>query len=305
MKQERLLYGDGVGSVSLVESMGVEMTIVNSARVSLGKHNHHIDLTKRDIKLIRYLIENRHTSTLEHCVVTFRIKVPLFVRSQHHRHRTWSFNEISRRYTDDGLEFYTPETFRSQHLSNRQASNLDKFNPILPSITGDSQDACEALRAHVLDCVDLFESMIDAGIAREQARMVLPQNLYTEYYGTVNLNNLIKFIGLRITSHAQWEIRMVALRMLEIAGELWPQVVGPLLDRLYIVELCELRGEPEPAASKIEHVIKKLRACWSSGDLHYLRLGQLLANVIGDADLASVSDERLLTHLENFANERQ
>ena len=89
------LYDDGIGKVELVDSVGTDLTIVNSARVSFGVHKE--DLDDKDKKLIRYLIKHKHTSTLEHCFVTFRVKVPLFIRSQHHRHRTWSYNEISRR----------------------------------------------------------------------------------------------------------------------------------------------------------------------------------------------------------------
>ena len=78
-------------------------------------------------RLIRYLISHKHTSTLEHCVVTYKFTVPLFIRSQHHRHRTWSYNEISRRYTDKELRFYCPREFRTQHKSNRQASNIEEL----------------------------------------------------------------------------------------------------------------------------------------------------------------------------------
>ena len=122
------LYGDGIGHVEYVEHMGSDLSIVNSARVSFGKHKQELD--GKDKKLIKYLIKHRHTSTLEHCLVTFRFKVPLFIRSQHHRHRTWSYNEISRRYTEENLQFYEPKTFRTQHKSNRQASNVDELDPI-------------------------------------------------------------------------------------------------------------------------------------------------------------------------------
>ena len=116
------LYGDEIGKVEYVEHMGSDLSIVNSARVSFGKHKEELD--GKDKKLIKYLIKHRHTSTLEHCLVTFRFKVPLFIRSQHHRHRTWSYNEISRRYTEENLQFYEPRYFRTQSKSNRQASNL-------------------------------------------------------------------------------------------------------------------------------------------------------------------------------------
>ena len=124
------LYNDEIGRVDYVGHMGDDLTVVNSARVSFGKQKEALD--EKDRKLIRYLIKHRHTSTLEHNTVTFRFVVPLFVRSQHHRHRTWSYNEISRRYTDFDIKFYTPSKFRTQHKSNRQASNEnDLIDPIL------------------------------------------------------------------------------------------------------------------------------------------------------------------------------
>ncbi len=123
------LYDDDIGKVEYVDHMGTDLTIVNSARVSFGVEKQELD--ERDIKLIKYLIKHRHTSTLEHNVMTFRFKVPLFIRSQHHRHRTWSYNEISRRYTDVNLEFYQPNQFRTQHKSNRQASNNELVDPVM------------------------------------------------------------------------------------------------------------------------------------------------------------------------------
>ena len=121
------------GFIEVVDSLGNDLTVVNSARVSFGVEKH--ELEPRDIKLIKYLIKHKHTSTLEHCSVTFKFTVPLFVRSQHHRHRTWSYNEISRRYTDKNFQFYEPEQFRTQHKSNRQASNPDELiNPNINKI---------------------------------------------------------------------------------------------------------------------------------------------------------------------------
>jgi thymidylate synthase (FAD) len=214
------LYNDGIGSVSYVQHMGSDLTVVNSARVSFGVEKTELD--DRDRKLINYLIKHRHTSTLEHNSVTFKFVVPMFVRSQHHRHRTWSYNEISRRYTDKDLQFYLPKSFRTQHKSNRQASNAEEL--IDPRVYGDLAvlTASELLKLRTRDCLDTFNIMLEAGVCREQARMVLPQSLYTEYYGTVNLNNLLKFIDLRTHEGAQWEIQKVAEACLEIASDLWP-----------------------------------------------------------------------------------
>ena len=219
------LYGDGIGKVEYVEHMGSDLTIVNSARVSFGVHKEELD--ERDIKLIKYLIKHKHTSTLEHNFITFRFKVPLFIRSQHHRHRTWSYNEISRRYTDVNLEFYQPTEFRTQHKSNRQASNNELIDPVMLRFEdGGVLTTAGALRQHHDRSLHLYNEMIELGVCREQARGVLPQNLYTEYYGTTNLNNLMKFIGLRLHEGAQWEIQQVAKACLDIAEELYPVTVA-------------------------------------------------------------------------------
>ena len=103
---------DGQGWVGLIDHLGSEATIVNAARVSFGKLKSEMDA--RDVRLLEYLISNRHTSPLEHMVFTFSVHCPLFVRGQWHRHRTWSYNEISRRYTEIDLEFYTPGRLRRQ-----------------------------------------------------------------------------------------------------------------------------------------------------------------------------------------------
>ena len=219
---KKRLYGDNVGFVELVDAMGDDLTVVNSARVSFGKHKSR--LTKKDKKLIKYLIEHRHTSTLEHCFVTFRVKVPLFVRSQHHRHRTWSYNEISRRYTDFDIEFYEPAFFRTQHESNRQASNEHIL--IDPVLKNWQLEASDCVRMHHEQSLKFFNELIEAGVCREQARGVLPQNMYTEYYASANLNNILKFINLRLHEGAQLEIQEMAKAMLDIVTKLYPVTVG-------------------------------------------------------------------------------
>ena len=238
-EKQIFLYNDGIGSVSYIDHMGNDLTIVNSARVSFGINKAELD--QRDKKLINYLVKNRHTSTFEHNVVTFKFVVPLYVRSQHHRHRTWSYNEVSRRYTDKNIKFYEPPAFRTQHKSNRQASNEDeKINPSFRSGAFNYTlypvgvyTACDAIRDHHVNSLELFNKLVEKGVCREQARGVLPQNMYTEYYGTCNLSNLLKFIDLRLDSHAQWEIQKVAEACLEIAEDLWPVAVRSYRDNKY------------------------------------------------------------------------
>lgn len=225
-KKSIKIYSDDIGSVDYVDHMGADLTVVNSARVSFGVEKESLD--ERDKKLINYLIRHKHTSTLEHCIITYRFNVPLFVRSQHHRHRTWSYNEISRRYTDVGIGFYEPESFRTQHKSNRQASNADELeNPVIYNYEdGGKLQAASLIKRHHEHSLRMFNDLITAGVCREQARGILPQNMYTEYYGTVDLNNLLKFVDLRTHDGAQWEIQKVAEACLEIATDLFPETIG-------------------------------------------------------------------------------
>ena len=221
------LFGDDIGAVEYVSHMGTDLSVVNAARVSFGSEKEEVD--EKDIKLINYLMAHNHSSPFEHCTLTFKFIVPLFIRSQHHRHRTWAYNEISRRYTSVDIEFYEPKKFRTQHKSNRQASNNELVDPILEynrSGLPVSGNAAGMLKAHHKECVKLFESMLEAGVCREQARGVLPQNLYTQYFGTVNLHNLLKFVSLRVHEGAQWEIQQVARACLKIAKQYFPHSVG-------------------------------------------------------------------------------
>ena len=219
------LFGDNKGSVEYITHMGSDLTIVNAARVSFGAQKEQLD--EKDIKLINYLMQHNHTSPFEHCSITFRFVVPLFIRSQHHRHRTWAYNEISRRYTSVDMKFYSPKEFRTQHKSNRQASNDELINPVLnSSYTAIGFELADnAVEMHHTRSMGLYNALIDSGVCREQARGVLPQNLYTEYYGTANLHNLLKFVSLRIHEGAQWEIQQVAKACLQVAKEHFPHAV--------------------------------------------------------------------------------
>ncbi len=220
------LFGDDIGAVEYVSHMGTDLSVVNAARVSFGTEKTEVD--EKDIKLINYLMKHNHSSPFEHCTLTFKFTVPLFIRSQHHRHRTWAYNEISRRYTSVDIKFYEPKEFRTQHKSNRQASNDELIDPILEYNRAGlpvSTTASSMVSAHHKECMKLFDSLLQNGVCREQARGVLPQNLYTQYFGTVSLHNLLKFIQLRSHEGAQWEIQQVAEACLEIAEEFFPNSV--------------------------------------------------------------------------------
>jgi thymidylate synthase (FAD) len=230
------LYNDSIGYCQTLDYMGTDLTIVNSARVSFDIK--HQNLEPRDEKLIHYLYKNKHTSPFEHCSIKFECNVPLFVARQHMRHRTWSFNEVSRRYTDVNLEFYLPEEFRPQADTNRQASVHDgnMVNPVIQVIHGSTQiwhsTASELLKSHTRKSVQLYNQMLEGGVCREQARMVLPQNMYCKYVATTNLHNILKFISLRDKPEAQWEIRKLAQEMGNSVSELYPIAWAAYLDTI-------------------------------------------------------------------------
>ncbi len=207
---------DGQGWVGLIDHLGSEATIVNAARVSFGKLKS--DMDDRDVKLLDYLIENRHTSPLEHVVFTFSVHCPLFVRGQWHRHRTWSYNEISRRYTEIDLEFFTPAELRRQAEVNRQASISD------PDF--DDSTLRQEIYQHNLDSLALYEHLLNSGVCREQARGVLPQNMMVTFWGTVDLSNLLHFLELRDSEHAQSEIREYASAIKELIKPIVPNVAA-------------------------------------------------------------------------------
>ena len=204
----------GQGWVGLIDSLGTESTIVNAARVSFGKLKDSMD--ERDVKLLEYLIENRHTSPLEHIVFTFSIHCPLFIRGQWHRHRTWSYNEISRRYTEIDMEFYTPDVLRRQAESNRQASIADD--------SFEDEALRKTIEQHNQASLKLYEDLLASGVCREQARGVLPQNMMVTFWGTVDLSNLLHFLELRDSEHAQYEIREYASAIKQLIKPIVPNV---------------------------------------------------------------------------------
>jgi len=197
----RYIYNDEIGLVELIDSMGSDERVVNAARVSFNKDvQHNAELSDNDKKLINFLARNKHTSPFEHVTATFRIKVPLFIRSQIMRHRTFSYNEISRRYTSDEIDLWFPEMWRGQSNKDLQCSSGQLTDVI----------ADEMFESSVAMALQAYHSLLDRGIARELARAVLPQSLYTTFYMTGNLHNWSHFLKLRLDTHAQPEVRAVA-----------------------------------------------------------------------------------------------
>ena len=206
----------GQGWIGLIDHMGTEATITNAARVSFGKMKETFD--EKDEALLKFLIENKHLTPLEHVKFTFSVHCPLFVRGQWHRHRSWAFNEISRRYTEVDMEFYIPESFRVQSENNKQAS-------VEGSVIEKNQEAQEIYGKFTEACYLAYEKLLELGVCKEQARGILPQTMFTTFWATVDLRNLIHFIELRDDDHAQKEIREYAKAMKELIRPYVPHVV--------------------------------------------------------------------------------
>lgn len=188
---------DGIGFVELLDSMGTDLTVVNAARVS--RNRFHQRWTSADEKLLNFLFEMDHGSPLEHCVITFRVKAPLFVRSQWERHRIASYNEQSGRWTEFEPEFY---------------------------IQNDDSD----IKVHSLHSYNLYQRLLSEGWSKEDARVVLPQNLYTTFFFTVNLRSLCNFLNKRNADDVQHQTRAYAIAVEEIFGDLFPMTYQAFLN---------------------------------------------------------------------------
>ncbi len=197
------LLKDGCGaSVELIDIMGDDQSIVDMARVCVTG----LKPVTNTETLIRYLMRHHHTTPFEGVVTKWRVKCPVFVARQWFRHRTWSYNEMSQRYTEVPDEMHVTDQYRKQATGNQQGSgeNIgDSDSNMLSSEAADHNDSSH----------DLYSNMLTAGVAREQARHVLPMGVYTQFIGVVNLWNLMAFLRLRMDEHAQEEIRVFAVEM--------------------------------------------------------------------------------------------
>lgn len=197
---------------------------VHAARASFGKEDKTGDNPEADKKLMRFLSSEGHTSVFEHQSATFLIECPLFIRSQIMRHRTFSYNEISRRYTSEQLGFWVPDVYRKQDPKAKQCSS-GKFT---------DDEAWEFLRpefcGHISSAYSVYKDMLDEGLCREQARAILPQSLLTRFYMTGNLRNWAHFLKLRLDAHAQPEVQVVAQKIHNSLVKLWPLPVTTLME---------------------------------------------------------------------------
>lgn len=210
------------GHVRLVDSMGGDLSIVRAARISYDAAWRTGEDEGKDAKLIEYLIKNKHTSPLECVQFTFDVKAPIFVFRQWHRHRTWSFNEISARYSELPEEYYIPEVSQitTQSEGNKQM-RTDDIHPEAERFQDVISSACA-------DAFGWYRMMIKNGVPRELARGVLPVNTFSHMFCTVDLHNLSHFLKLRLHEHSQYEIRVYAQAMLELIEPIVPVTVAAL-----------------------------------------------------------------------------
>ena len=215
------------GFVEVIDSLGSDLTVVNSARVSFGKRKETYD--KSDRALVRYLAKHKHFSPFRHMVVQFHLKAPEFVMRQWYKHvvgiettssyptKDHAWNEISGRYTPVS-DYYIPEIWRKQSQDNKQASEgeLDDL---------DQKRMTHLYDRYLQDVERVYETMVNTGMAKEQARVVLPLSQYTEVYWTASFQAIMNFIELRDETTAQWEIQQYAKCLKEIMYEIYPETV--------------------------------------------------------------------------------
>jgi thymidylate synthase (FAD) len=190
--------------VTLIDSMGSDLTVVNSARVSFNKKSEWDSdntLTVNDSILISYLARNRHMSPFGHCFATFHVKAPVFIARQLVKHKFLRWNEISRRYVDEKPTFHTPNTWRGRADDKKQGSSGE---------VSISYRMISTLAKHEVWCNKAYNDLLEQGVAPEQARMVLPQSTMTEWYWSGSLDAWSDMCRLRQSEDAQEEARLVA-----------------------------------------------------------------------------------------------
>ena len=209
----------------LIDSSGTDLTVVNSARVSFDKEsdwNKDIpatgikELKESDVKLINYLAIHNHFTPFTHCTITLRENVPLFVARQRFKHMVgFSYNEVSRRYVDSPPEFYEPKEWRRRASNAKQGSSEETVNINRGAFINEYKKA-------IKNCEWTYNHLLRLGVCPEQARMILPQSMYTSYYVTGSLYAFARAYNLRSDPHAQKEIQYLASLWDKIINVLYP-----------------------------------------------------------------------------------
>lgn len=199
-------------SVELIHHVGSDITVANAARVSFAKRTE--ELTDRDVKLIKYLADHKHHSPFNHSFMTFCVKAPIFVARQLVKHKFMPWNEVSRRYVDSTPEFYQPDGWRGRAENVKQGS------------TDETVWKADTVPISVRKALEEYSWMIEAGVCPEQARMVLPQSMMTEWWWSGTLGAFLDMLVLRLDSHTQKETRIVADLIAQHVKQHFPVAYG-------------------------------------------------------------------------------
>lgn len=225
--------------VELIDRMGSDLTVVNAARVSFDKESDwekalvrnaegaatHFEeqLSERDTKLIAYLAKHNHWSPFAHTSIQLRVKAPIFVARQLVKHQVGGvWNEVSRRYVDSEPEFWFPEVWRGRPEGSMKQGSCGVVEVMRDPDEGGDIEPGQYAEWVCLQTVKAYKAMIQAGVAPEQARMVLPQNMMTEWYWTGSLYFFARVCKLRLDAHAQAETREIAEQIAVICRSLFP-----------------------------------------------------------------------------------
>ena len=221
-------------TATYIDHMGSDLSVVNAARASFGKKSEYIysgvdtngplekALHQRDVKLIRYLAKHKHISPFGHAFASFHVKAPVFVARQLVKHKFLRWNEISRRYVDDEPEFYMPDVWRGRSADKKQGSEGEVR---LGNSVKDNLVWGEA------ECLTNYRWLLNAGVAPEQARMVLPQSMMTEWYWSGSLDAFADMCRLRCKPDTQYESRLVADQISAEMAKLFPVSWEALMER--------------------------------------------------------------------------
>ena len=215
-KESKIVNVTGGGFVRLDMCMGDDASVVNAARVSFAKQRELEELSEADKGLINFLMRERHGTPFEHNAFRFHVKCPIFVAREWFRHRIGSFNEFSARYSEVPNEFFTPTIEEIRGQVGKPGSY--SFETLDPSI---AKDAVTWIADWNEQAYKLYKELLELGVAKEVARVVLPVSMMTQFYWTVNARSLMNFLSLRTHETAQYDIRQYANAVLELSrGEM-------------------------------------------------------------------------------------
>ena len=211
--------------VDYIQHCGTDLSVVNAARVSFNKESKIID--DKDIKLIKYLSDHEHTSPFNHAFLTVRVKAPIFVARQLVKHKFMPWNEVSRRYVDSDPEFYVPYDWRFKADNVKQGSRSSGLTQqeIINELSSreDANGYVRTPNEGNEDCLITYKNLLEMGVCPEQARMVLPQSMYTEWYWSGTLGAFLDMLKLRLKTDTQQETRAIAEMIADIVKQYWPE----------------------------------------------------------------------------------